>query len=240
MNNPLHDETKADKKTSVKNNKPTYAVGTALVSVTLLLYFTFTTNDQPFGRYITIGNVLEEKIEGTQNEVAIILKKNANKSKIILEWSGPNIHQKRLNTQVGCGHYQCTLTSDRSTLIQSDAVIMTIGYINPADLPTLRFPWQRWIFKSHESPANHRPPKALNGKVNWTLTYHRSSDIPFPFGFYREKGTEDFGTFHVGMIGNASSKLYHTKFQSQLGISANYQCGCRRRFENVYFSHVYF
>ena len=211
-----YDETKTDKKTSAKSKKRTYAAATALVSITLLSYFTFIRSERPFRRYITIKNVFEEKIKGTQNEAAIMLKKNANKSKIILEWSGPNILQKRLNTQVGCGQYQCTLTSDRSVLVQSDAIIMTIGYINLTDLPTLRFPWQRWIFKSHESPANHRPPQALNGKINWTLTYHRSSDIPFPFGFYRRRGSEDFGPFHVRMKGNFLNEI--TEFKSQLEL----------------------
>ena len=197
MKNPDHDGTTTGNGTSVKSNKRTYTVGAALVSVTLLSYFTFIGNEQHFGRYITNENVLREEREGMNHNAAIFLKSNANKSKIILEWSGPNIFQKSQSTQVGCGEYQCTLTSNRSALSQSDAIIMTVGYINPADLPTLRFPWQRWVFKSHESPTNHRPPRVLNGKINWTLTYHRSSDIPFQFGFYRKRGSEDFGPFHV-------------------------------------------
>ena len=196
MKNSDHDGSTADNETSVKNNKRIYAAGTALASVTLLSYFTFVGNGRPFGRYITTENVLRERGEEMYPNAATFLKRNANKSKIILEWSGPNILQ---STQVGCGEYQCTLTSNRSALFQSDAIIMTIGYINPADLPTLRFPWQRWIFKSHESPANHRPPRVLNGKINWTLTYHRNSDIPFPFGFYRKRGSEDLGPFYVRM-----------------------------------------
>ena len=197
-----HDKNAADNETSFKSGRRTYAVGTTLVSMILLSYFTIIGNYRLLGPYITIENVVKEKREGMHDNASIFLKKNANKSKIILEWSGPNIIQNLLGTSAGCGKYQCTLTSNRSILSQSDAIIMTIGYINPADLPTLRFPWQRWIFKSHESPANHRPPRALNGKINWTLTYHRSSDIPFPFGFYRKRGSEDLGPFDVRMEEN--------------------------------------
>ena len=215
MKIPDHDESTADNETSVKSNKRTYTVGTALASVTLLSYFTFIGNERPFGHYITIETVLREKGEETYYNAATFLKRNANKSKIILEWTGPNILQKTQSTQVGCGEYQCTLTSNRSALFQSDVIVMTIGYINPADLPTLRFPWQRWVFKSHESPANHRPPRVLNGKINWTLTYHRNSDIPFPFGFYRKRGSEDFGPFHVRMKGNSLNELERNrKFKS--------------------------
>ena len=178
-----------------------YVIGGFLASVTFLLYWTYIDANRLSVYRVTLNKTSETEVnnESVQNPVSY-LRNSANKSKTILVWCGVYTFQHTVNLTVKYGRYQCMFTRDRRMLSESDAVLMVNGYIQADDLPPLRFPWQRWIFKSTESPLNHRPPRALNGKINWTMTYHHSSDIPHQFGFYREIGSNDFGPFKVSML----------------------------------------
>ena len=184
----------------MSSRKVTFFVGGFLVSFTLITYVTFARNYRDVNHHSMTNTSLKPPRQTKQQNPAVHLQKYANEPKTVLQWSGPNVLPKGRSIKIQFGQYECTFTSNRSVLSNSDAIIMSIGYINSADLPPLRFPWQRWIFKSPESPANHRPPRALNGKINWTLTYHRSSDIPLLFGFYRKRGSNDLGPFNVCII----------------------------------------
>ena len=97
-----------------------------------------------------------------------------------------------------CGKYQCIYTTNRSKLFQSAAVLFTNGYAKQNDLPGSKLPGQRWVMVNHESPANGRFHSFLSGKINWTLTYHRSSDLLYPYGFYRRRGSDIHYPWEVG------------------------------------------
>jgi alpha-1,3-fucosyltransferase len=74
------------------------------------------------------------------------------------------------------------VTGDRSLFNQSDVVIFSIQRMNLTDLPTHRFPHQRFVFFEMESPAttDYRPllhNRTRFGFFNWTMTYRLDSDI---------------------------------------------------------------
>lgn len=88
-------------------------------------------------------------------------------------------------SQAGCSCTQCQLTSDRTQLDRSDAVIFHSNAIDVDDMPPLRHPHQKWIFYTFTAPVNHRRlPPQLRDKFNLTMTYRRDSDIVnrFPLG----------------------------------------------------------
>ncbi|GFS96292.1 alpha-(1,3)-fucosyltransferase C [Nephila pilipes] len=82
-------------------------------------------------------------------------------------------------SNLGCPLPKCFVTSDRSYLNRSDALIFHLRDINLKDMPTYRIPRQVWILLHHESP-HHTPPdllKQLDGMFNWTATYRLDSEI---------------------------------------------------------------
>ncbi|CAL1281224.1 unnamed protein product [Larinioides sclopetarius] len=78
----------------------------------------------------------------------------------------------------------CRITTDRSKLKESDAVIFHARDMSLSDLPPVRYPHQRWIFYCLESP----PYSDFNGLLhmrnmfNWTMTYRSDSDIVAQYG----------------------------------------------------------
>ena len=80
-----------------------------------------------------------------------------------------------------CSQTSCIFTSDRKYYLLADAVIFHFRDVAINDLPdeSLRPPHQRWVMLLAESPEF--TPKdvvhALDGKINWTITYRQSSDI---------------------------------------------------------------
>ena len=180
----------------LSTKKNSYMFSVILVFITMFLYCTYMCKFHHSVQHLGFEASLKSDSEEMQDPAAY-LRNNANKTKTILLWSGIYTIQYTENLTVNCGIYQCVSTFNRLLLPQSDAIIMVNGYIKANDLPTVRFPWQRWVFKSAESPLNHRPPRVLNGKINWTLTYHRTADIPHTFGFYRRIGSDGYGPFQV-------------------------------------------
>ncbi len=81
-----------------------------------------------------------------------------------------------------CPTATCYATDDRSLFNESDVVIFSIQGMNLTDLPTCRFPHQRFVFFEMESPAttDYRPllhNRTRFGFVNWTMTCRLDSDI---------------------------------------------------------------
>ena len=81
-----------------------------------------------------------------------------------------------------CPTSTCYVTDNRTLFNQSDVVIFSIQNLNLLDLPTHRFPHQRFVFYEMESPANtDSKPLLLErtrfGFFNWTMTYRLDSDI---------------------------------------------------------------
>ncbi|GFQ82376.1 alpha-(1,3)-fucosyltransferase C [Trichonephila clavata] len=82
-------------------------------------------------------------------------------------------------SKLGCPFPKCFVTSNRSYLNQSDALIFHLRDIDLKDIPTYRRPRQVWILLHHESP-HHTPLdllKQLDGLFNWTATYRSDSEI---------------------------------------------------------------
>ena len=128
--------------------------------------------------------------------------------KIIIWWTlsfHKLVHFKdKIQKEYTCGKYKCIYTANRSQLSQSAAVMFTNGYVKRDDLPRKKTPGQRWILVNHESPVNTRLHSFLSGKINWTLTYHRSSDILYPYGFYKRRGSDIIYPYEVSILFVAS------------------------------------
>lgn len=79
----------------------------------------------------------------------------------------------------------CEVTTDRSKLLESDAVIFHARDMSITDMPPFRLPHQRWIFYCLESPPYSDFPGLLytTNMFNWTMTYRADSDIPSPYGY---------------------------------------------------------
>ncbi len=59
------------------------------------------------------------------------------------------------------GNRHCRITTDRSYLATSDAVIFEHRSIKMSDLPSFRNPRQRWIIQSHEPPKFSFPASGM-------------------------------------------------------------------------------
>ena len=71
---------------------------------------------------------------------------------------------------------RCRLTTNRSLIQQSEAVIFHIRDLEGISWPKFRSPEQRWIFWNLESPMHTFNPQQLKNlpphlHFNWTLTY---------------------------------------------------------------------
>ena len=70
-------------------------------------------------------------------------------------------------------------------------------YLFPAtDLPATK-PWQRWVLQTAESPRHERIQGFFNGRVNWTFTYRKRSEIFYAYGFYFPHGEYDKMPFYI-------------------------------------------
>lgn len=115
--------------------------------------------------------------------------------KIILFWNDDWLFMRQsprvvLKDDLNCPE-RCILTTDRNSLRQSSAVVFNANILDRNAMPKIRFPWQYWIFFTHESPCYF----ANNGTkweqlysvceefgFNLTMTYHTASDIFMPYG----------------------------------------------------------
>lgn len=107
-----------------------------------------------------------------------------------------------------CGIYRCDLTKNRNYLKRSAVVIFLPRYTNSRDLPPKRQPWQRWVLQTRESPKNERVHPLFDGKINWTFTYNKESDISHSWGFYVASGKYEEGPYHVPH--NMRDRILHT------------------------------
>ena len=97
------------------------------------------------------------------------------------------------------GKTKCKFSRDQSLFDESDAVVFLVRGTNFSEsiqelTSRQRRVNQRWIMVNRESPLNVPPDRlsALNGLVNWTMTYRKSSDIVFSYYLVKP------GTFHGG------------------------------------------
>ncbi|XP_028395424.1 alpha-(1,3)-fucosyltransferase fut-1-like [Dendronephthya gigantea] len=85
-----------------------------------------------------------------------------------------------------CEPFNCEITTDKSRLLESDAVVfhgrdLPLG----VKMPKQRTAKQRWVFYSMENPFYSKIVTSdYNGMFNWTMTYERRSDVYEPYGYY--------------------------------------------------------
>ncbi|XP_035214497.1 alpha-(1,3)-fucosyltransferase C-like [Stegodyphus dumicola] len=108
-------------------------------------------------------------------------------SKLILLWTSffgnwNYLPKERFSHCPRCRN--CQVTSDRSRLQESDAVIFHARDMSIADLPHIRYPHQRWVFYCLESPphSDFSGLQYMNHMFNWTMTYRADSDILAQYG----------------------------------------------------------
>lgn len=84
----------------------------------------------------------------------------------------------------------CLITTDKSKLLESDAVIFHARDMDVTRLPPFRLPNQRWVFYCLESPPYSDFPGLQHTQhmFNWTMTYRSDSDIPAPYGYVSKVG----------------------------------------------------
>ena len=88
------------------------------------------------------------------------------------------------------------VSTDRTNLMDADALIFHSRDFLPYDLPKYRRPNQIWIFLTLESPffSGIEIPLWHNisqsGIFNWTATYRRDSDVYCPYGAIRRVSPE--------------------------------------------------
>ena len=101
------------------------------------------------------------------------------RDQLILAWTKwfnqnpPNLHLENCPVPFN----RCRLTTNRSLIKESDAVIFHTYDMNlTSDMPTFRSPLQRWCYFAMESPMHSGSEKDLQNlpphfRFNWTLTY---------------------------------------------------------------------
>lgn len=82
----------------------------------------------------------------------------------------------------GCPESRCVFTDDLTLFDQSDVVLLYINTLAIKDLPTHRFPHQRFVFYAMESQVNTNHRLLNDSRIrfdyfNWTMTYRRDSDV---------------------------------------------------------------
>ncbi|XP_052812476.1 4-galactosyl-N-acetylglucosaminide 3-alpha-L-fucosyltransferase FUT6-like isoform X1 [Mya arenaria] len=95
-----------------------------------------------------------------------------------------------------CSYTNCKVTTDRTILKASSAVVFSVADTGMGSRPPLtpneRNPNQAWIFYTLESPYNilwqqeHKRPDWLN-MFNWSWTYKPDSDIFHPYGILQTR-----------------------------------------------------
>lgn len=109
-----------------------------------------------------------------------------NRAVALLIWTHPFGHYAELPDCLAL--YQvarCTLSDDRRTFQQADAVIIHHrDIVTGTPLPTEPRPHaQKWIWMNHESPTHTYSLRSFEGLFNLTLTYRRDSHIFIPYGY---------------------------------------------------------
>ncbi len=120
--------------------------------------------------------------------------------KVILRWTkfygrSWGVPQGRhIFEDLGCSEQRCSITDDKAAANAAHAILVHIRDISdPSQLPRRRSRQQRWIFYNLESPHHTETNLTkFNGVFNWTSTYSSESDIPSPYGKYREFHKGDF------------------------------------------------
>ena len=134
---------------------------------------------------------------------------NDNRTILILQWGDFTGKYFLSGSKVfsACKHTNCAFTRDTTKLNSADAVLLHVKKLNKFKLPPSRSANQLWIALNVEPPTK-RNIQVLSSvtEFNATSTYHKNSDIPFPYGFTKkrlESEDEQWG----GDVGGNKTKL---------------------------------
>ncbi|XP_064489678.1 alpha-(1,3)-fucosyltransferase C-like [Ornithodoros turicata] len=87
---------------------------------------------------------------------------------------------------------RCVFTRSRSRVNGSAAIVFHARDVNASDIPRRKYEGQIWVlFGLEPPPYTMAPLVALNGLINWTVTYRSDSDIVFPYGYELVKYRRD-------------------------------------------------
>ncbi|XP_046578435.1 alpha-(1,3)-fucosyltransferase C-like [Haliotis rubra] len=111
--------------------------------------------------------------------------------KLILLWTkyfGSDNWNFRHDFLQSCSSSTCKVTSDRSSLAESDAVLFNSRDLDASTVfPKTRTPEQVWALHNSEPPYYIYTDLALfNGVFNWTSWFRQDADIYSPYGDYKE------------------------------------------------------
>ena len=162
--------------------------------VCLTLVFLLFTIDDNVSKLPFVGR--NSKTSGLANQIMVI-DSNMRYSQLlnytykILYWTGSSRGPRSPRNWFGlgtkpfdkCAYKNCILTGNRSEYNSSDGVLLYMRYAKP--LPKYKYPWQKWIMRIHESPANEKDYTEYNNVFNATWTYHTKSDI-YSHIYYRK------------------------------------------------------
>lgn len=85
-----------------------------------------------------------------------------------------------------CEYNNCKFIVDKSTIVNSSAVVFYPSFPNMGSTPPARPTGQIWIFYSLEPPMNFYFPDykspAWRNTMNWSMTYRLDSDVVAPYG----------------------------------------------------------
>ena len=189
-------------KDSLREIRNAWHFPTSTAAITLLCFFYLIFISQTEQPRLRPPGIYEHSIKNVQLE-SRNQTDHESMHTIIIWWTfsyhKSTTFKNEIQKEYTCGKYQCIFTANRSRLSKSAAVLFTHGFVHN-DLPKNRLPGQRWIIVNQESPAQGKFRSNLNGKINWTLTYHRSSDIVFPYGFYKRRGSDIHYPFEVSIL----------------------------------------
>ncbi|XP_067120166.1 alpha-(1,3)-fucosyltransferase C-like [Centruroides vittatus] len=90
----------------------------------------------------------------------------------------------------GCPESRCEVTTDRTRLLHSEAIVFHCRDVSVVDLPLHRKPEQKWIYYCLEAPPHSyfAAFRFMRRMFNWTMSYRLDSDVVTSYGSYAVNG----------------------------------------------------
>ena len=150
---------------------------------------------------------------------------------VILFWSSvysQKIKESGYHRFRNCEYRNCYLTSNRSLLAESNAVVFHMWNLardRVKDLPTQRWPHQRWVLYGHESARNANFSLYYDEEFNMTVTYKDDADVFFGYGCFSKIPQEERTGVNV-----TESTINYAKGKSRLvaWVISHCNAGSRR------------
>jgi alpha-1,3-fucosyltransferase len=139
-----------------------------------------------------------------------------------------------------CKYSNCIITSDKTQLNTSDALLFHLRDINIDEVPKYHIPHQKWVLFNMEppiySPIEHVYP--IMSDTNWVMSYRQDSDIYMPYGSVKKcekKKKVDKNVFRykkknvVWVVSNCNTtskrESYVNELQKYIDVDVYGKCG---------------